>query len=69
VSADLKLLVDVAWASRNGQVDYQIEFDFVAATARLVRAGLLVTNPTGPGVQITGAGWDRIFELEKAVSR
>jgi hypothetical protein len=69
MSTDLKLLVDVAWANRNGQVDYQIEFGFVAASARLVKAGLLVTNSTGPGVQITGDGWTRIAELEKAVSR
>lgn len=54
---DSKLLVDVAYHERHGQLGLTVELGFDAAKERLIRAGALICDPTCRShVTITGAG-------------
>lgn len=55
ITADLKLLVDVAWANLAGQVGYHLSKGEYAAAERLVGRGLLVNGGAGT-VGITDLG-------------
>lgn len=55
ITTDLKLLVDVAWANRNGQTDFVLSPGEYAAADRLCKRGLLM-NGGGGRIGITDAG-------------
>ena len=55
ITADLKLLVDVAWTNRNGQNAHLLAIGEYAAAERLVLRGLLLNAGEG-AVGITAAG-------------
>jgi len=55
ITADLKLLVDVAWANRGSQTAYKLARGEYAAADRLTKRDLLI-NAGGGTVGISAAG-------------
>ena len=68
ITTDLKLLVDVAWANRNGQTDFVLSTGEYAAADRLVKRGFLV-NGGGGRVGITDTGAKLVTLLSERVRR
>jgi len=68
ITADLKLLIDVAWMNRSGQAPHPLSKGEYAAADRLVGHGLLV-NVGGGSVGITAAGERLVGRLSERVRR
>lgn len=68
ITADLKLLVDVAWWNMHGQNAYALSKGEYAAAERLVKRGLLVNGGNGQ-VGITEAGDRVVGILSERVAR
>jgi hypothetical protein len=69
ITADLKLLVDVAWANRCGRTPYRLSVvDEYKPTERLVRRGLL-TNVGGGFVSLTDAGERFVKQITERLRR
>lgn len=65
---DLKLLVDIAWANRDGQVEYRLATGEYAAAERLTKRGLIM-NGGGGGVGITDAGEKLVGQFCSKIAR
>jgi hypothetical protein len=68
ITADLKLLVDVAWTNRSGQAPHHLGKGEYAAAERLVKRGLLMNGGAGQ-VGMTAAGEKVIRALVEKVRR
>lgn len=70
ISADLKLLVDLAWHNRDGQRTFVVPSGFRAASYRLVKAGLAGRPPgTTNQLGITDRGEKMVVWLDDTVER
>lgn len=68
ITTDLKLLVNVAWANRNGQVDYRLASGEYSAVDRLVKKGLLMSGGGGL-VGITASGEKLVEQFCSKIKR